>query len=317
MAHAGITGSLLRRPGPPQALDGLRPIEIADPRFADVLAPDAPVLCLYEHASFSEGTVWDENRDRLIWSDVVGRRVLAWHPDGCVDVVVDATHFINGNAVDRDGHLVHCEHGRRCISRSTATGEATPVVTHFEGRRFNSPNDITRAPDGTLWFSDPAFGLNLPKQGSLREPELDHRSVYRIDPAHGDARRMADFEQPNGLEFSPDGRILYVSDTSRALGGDKHEIVAFDVGPDGALSGRRVFRQIEPGIPDGFAVDSRGWVWTTSGSGVQVFAADGAFLGQVPTPATCANCIFGGRGGTRLFIAAEHMLLAVDLKIAA
>jgi len=208
VSHAGVTGTLLRHPGPPKILTDAKKVVIEDPRLSDVLDPEAPLLCLYEHATFSEGTVWDAPRQRLVWSDVVGRRVLGWYPDGRVEVVVDATAFINGNAVDRDGHLVHCEHGRRCISRSDHDGEAVPFLTHFEGKRFNTPNDITLAPDGTLWFSDPTFGLHMPKQGSLREPDLDHRSVYRHDPASGETRRMADLEQPNGLEFSPDGRIL-------------------------------------------------------------------------------------------------------------
>ena len=314
MSQTSVTGTLLRHPGPPKVLADAGKIVIDDPRLSDVLDPDAPLLCLYEHATFSEGTVWDAPRQRLVWSDVDGRRVLGWYPDGHVEVVVDATAFINGNAVDRDGHLVHCEHGRRCISRSDRDGEAVPFLTHFEGKRFNAPNDITRAPDGTLWFSDPTFGLHMPNQGSLREPDLDHRSVYRHDPASGETRRMADFDQPNGLEFSPDGRVLYVSDTSRALDGDTHEIVAFDVAQDGALSGRRLFRSIEPGIPDGFVVDTRGWVWTTSKTGIQVFASDGTPLGMIPAPNVCANCDLGGADGRRLFIAAEHMLLAVDLK---
>lgn len=314
MSHAGVTGKLLRRPGPPRILHDADKVVIDDPRLRDVLDPDAPLLCLFKHATFSEGTVWDAPRQRLVWSDVVGRRVLGWYPDGRVEVVVDATAFINGNAVDRDGHLVHCEHGRRCISRSERDGEAVPFLTHFEGKRFNAPNDITLAPDGSLWFSDPTFGLNMPKQGSLREPDLDHRSVYRHDPTTGETRRMADFEQPNGLEFSSDGRILYVSDTARALDGDTHEIIAFDVAVDGTLSGRRLFRSVEPGIPDGFVVDERGWVWTTSQSGIQIFAADATPLGRIPTPNLCANCALGSADGRRLFIAATQMLLAIDLR---
>ena len=314
MSQADVAGTLLRKPGPPEILTDAGRIVIHDERLREVLDPDAPLLCLYEHASFSEGTVWDAPRQRLVWSDVVGRRVLGWSADGRVEVVVDATAFINGNAVDRDGRLVHCEHGRRCISRSDHDGEAVPFLTHFEGRRFNTPNDITLAPDGTLWFSDPTFGLSMPTQGSLREPELDHRSVYRYDPDGGEVRRMADFEQPNGLEFSPDGGILYVSDTGRALDGSTHEIVAFDVARDGSLSNRRLFREVDPGIPDGFVVDGRGWIWSTSQSGIQIFAPDGTPLGLIPTPSSCANCDFGGPGGRRLFIAAEHRLLAVDLR---
>ncbi len=295
-------------------VEGCGKVVIRDRRLGEVLNPAAPLLCLYEHASFCEGTVWDANRDRLVWSDVVGRRVLCWNPDGSVEVVVDNTHFINGNAVDHHGYLVHCEHGRRCVSRSRHDGVAIPFITHYGGRRFNSPNDVTRAPDGTLWFSDPIFGLEMPKQGSLRDRELDHQSVYRHDSDTGETRRMADFEQPNGLAFSPDGRVLYVSDTSLALGGQKHEIQAFDIAKDGTLTGRRLFRVVGPGIPDGFTVDQRGWIWTTSQSGVQVFAEDATPLGEVPTPGLCANCDLGGEDGRRLFIAAEHRLLAIDLR---
>ena len=312
MSDWNATGHLLRPAGPADALDGAGRITMADARLRDVLDVRTPVFCLYDQASFSEGTVWDARRGRLVWSDIVGRRVLAWYPDGCVKVVVDATAFINGNAVDRNGDLVHCEHGRRCISRSDENGVATPFITQFEGRAFNSPNDITLARDGSLWFSDPCFGLNMPKQGALRDPDLDHRSVYRYDPDSGQTRRMADFEQPNGLEFSPDGRTLYVSDTSRALDGALHEIVAFDVADDNGLSNRRRFRMIDPGVPDGFAIDARGWIWTTSGSGVQIFDPDGAFLGQIPTPEPCSNCALRD-DGSRLFIASGGRLLAVDL----
>ena len=314
MIDERVSGILLRRPGEPEVVEDFAGVVIRDPRLAEVLDPAAPLLCLYDHASFCEGTVWDAPQGRLVWSDIVGRRVLGWKPDGCVEVVVDNTHFINGNAVDRDGNLVHCEHGRRCISRSDTDGVAVPFITHYEVRRFNSPNDITRAPDGTLWFSDPCFGLEMPKQGSLRDQQLDHQSVYRHDPDTGETRRMADFEQPNGLAFSPDGAILYVSDTSRGLGGNKHEIQAFDIGRDGTLSGRRLFRVVDPGIPDGFTVDRRGWIWTTSKSGVQIFADDGTPLGDVPTPQLCANCDLGGADGRRLFIASEHRLLAIDLR---
>ena len=314
MTEQPVIGNLLRRPAAPEVMAEFGGVVIHDRRLAEVLDREAPLLCLYQEASFSEGTVWDTRRERLIWSDIVGRRVLGWNPDGCVRVVVDNTHFINGNGVDRDGHLVHCEHGRRCVSRSGHDGVAVPFITHYDGRRLNSPNDITLAPDGTLWFSDPCFGLALPKQGSLRDQELGHQSVYRHDPETGETRRMADFEQPNGLAFSPDGRILYVSDTSAALGGDKHEIQAFDVARDGTLSGRRLFRVVDPGVPDGFLVDRRGWIWTTSQSGVQIFAEDGARLGEVPTPTLCANCELGGADGRRLFIAAEHRLLAIDLR---
>jgi gluconolactonase len=230
--------------------------------------------------------------------------------------------------MDAEGRLIHCEHGRRCISRSdgdgggdTGDGGADPIVTHYKGKRLNSPNDVTVALDGAIWFTDPTFGLLMPSQGSVADPELDHRSVYRCDPRDLKPRRMADFEQPNGLAFSADGRTLYVSDTSLSLNeipgdhpkGDKHEIIAFDVAETGDLSNRRFFCQTDHGYPDGFVVDRRGWVWTTSGDGIHIFAPDRTRLGFFPTRETCSNCTFGGPGMNRLFIACHQRLLAIDL----
>ena len=316
-----LPGRLLRRPGPPTKVDGFTGVEFHDARLEEVLSRDADLLKLYGFTLHGEGPVWDAPNDRLVWSDVPNRRLLSWRHDGHVEVVIDATAFMNGNALGADGVLVHCEHGRRCISRSDGRGGAEPIVTHYQGRRLNSPNDVAVAADGAVWFTDPTFGILMPNQGSIVEPELDHRSLYRFDPKTNDLRRMADFEQPNGLAFSPDGRTIYVSDTARSLGEiiggherDTHEIVSFAVGADGTLSDRRRFLVTDHGYPDGFAVDPRGWVWTSSGDGIQIHAPDRTKLGFIPTPATPANCCFGGTHMTRLFIAAKDSLLAIDLR---
>ena len=314
-------GTLLRRPGPPEPVEGFRGVQIDDPRLAEVLSPDAPLLCLYEGTLHGEGPIWVPAKERLFWSDVPNRRLLEWHPDGQVTAAIDGTFFMNGNALGADGHLVHCEHGRRCISRSDDSGNVEPIVTHYQGKRLNSPNDITVAADGAIWFTDPIFGLLMPNQGSLAEPELDHRSVYRFDPNTSELRRMADFEQPNGLFFSPDGRTLYVSDTALSLDeipgnqtGRTHEILAFDVAADASLSNRRLFCHTDHGYPDGFAVDARGWVWTTAADGIHVIAPDRTPLGYIPTISVCSNCAFGGPDMKRLFIAATGFLLAIDLR---
>lgn len=298
----------LRPPGPPARVEGVAPPAAYDARFAEVLGGGAQLLSLYDQALFSEGPVWWPARDMLVWSDIEGRRVLGWRADGAVDVVLDATAFNNGNAVDAEGHLLHCEHGRRCISRTEPDGATAVLVDRYEGRRLNSPNDLAVAADGAVWFTDPTYGIENPRQGCPAQPELDHRSVYRFDPRTNALTRMADLRQPNGIAFAPDGRVLYVSDSELEV----HQIIAFDVGADGALTGRRVFRTIEPGVPDGFCVDARGWVWSSSESGVQVFSADGEPLGLVPTPHTCSNCTFGP-DGRRLFITGEESLWAIDL----
>ena len=316
-----LPGRLLRRPGPPERVERFPGVQIDDPRLAEALRPDAPLLRLYDGTLHGEGTVWSDRDSCLYWSDVPNRRLLRWRSDdGRVTVAIDGTYFMNGNAIDAEGRLVHCEHGRRCVSRSNGDGAVEPIVTHFEGKRLNSPNDIVVAADGAIWFTDPTFGLVMPSQGYLADPELDHRSVYRFDPASGALRRMADFEQPNGLAFSPDGRTLYVSDTGLSLNeipgpqtGRTHEILAFDVADDGALSSRRFFCHADHGVPDGFKVDVRGWVWTTAADGVHVIAPDRTPLGYIPAPAVCSNCAFGGAAGTRLFIAATKYLLAIDL----
>ena len=251
----------------------------------------ARLVSLYDEAIFSEGPTWWPARDILVWSDVEGRRVLGWHQDGCVRVVIDATPFINGNTVERDGNLIHCEHGNRRLSRTDPDESYTVVVESYKGRRFNAPNDVVCAPDGALWFTDPAYGLRQPRQGVLAESDLGHQSVYRFDPTTGAVRRMTDLGQPNGLAFAPDGRTLYVSDTSRTEGDDGHPIYAFPVRNDASLGERRVFTEIEPGAPDGFRVDRRGWIWTSSEAEVQVFSAEGHRLGLIPTPKICTRAV--------------------------
>ncbi len=315
-------GRLLRRAGPPKPAEGFRGVQIDDERLAAVLPRDAKLMVLYEGTLHAEGPVWHDPSGLLYWSDVSNRRLLCLHPDGHVEAALDPTYFLNGNAVDADGRLIHCEHGRRCISRSggDVSTQPTPIVTHYRGKRLNSPNDVTVGPDGAIWFTDPTFGLVVPNQGSIADPELEHRSIYRVDPASGALDRMADFEEPNGIGLTADGRILYVSDTSlsrreipNAGKGDLHEILAFDVGEGGTLSNRRFFCHADHGVPDGFAIDGRGWVWVSAADGVHIWAPDRRKLGFIRTENVVSNCCFGGADGRRLFIAATSQLLAIDL----
>jgi gluconolactonase len=319
--HNLLPGRLLRKPSPPDIFEDFRGVQFDDVLLSEVLAADAPLLALYEGTIHGEGPAWQPTHDRLVWSDVPNRRLLGWYPDGHVEVLMDGTWFMNGNAVLPDGTLVHCEHGRRCISRGGDYDHSPePIVTHYQGKRINSPNDVVVAPDGSVWFTDPTFGIIMPSQGALAEPELDHRSVYRFDPKSEDLKRMADFEEPNGLAFTGEGATLYVSDTSLSLGevsghkaGTKHEIIAFDVDAGGMLSNRRFFCHTDHGYPDGFAVDVRGWVWTSAADGIHVWSADRRKLGFVPTPTVASNCTFGGVDGRRLFITATQYLFAIDL----
>lgn len=323
MAIDLLPGRLLQRPRAPTPDPAFGRVQIDDRRLLAVLPADARPLVLYEGAVHAEGPAWHPASGRLLFSDVPNRRLNAWYEeDGRVETAIDPTWFVNGNAVSPDGGVWHCEHGRRCVSRSSATlvGVPEPVVTHYEGRRLNAPNDVAVAPDGTVWFTDPIFGIVMPSQGALAEPELAHRSVYRFNPRTGALARMADFEQPNGIAFAHDGRTLYVSDTSISLGevpgclaGTKHEVEAFTLDDDGTLRDRRFFCHADHGYPDGLAVDARGWLWTSAADGVHIWSAERERLGFIPLPETVSNLAFGGSGGRRLFIAATSRVLAIDL----
>ncbi|UMM09156.1 SMP-30/gluconolactonase/LRE family protein [Gluconobacter frateurii] len=309
-----LIGTFLRRAGAAEILGPIPGLSINDPLLAAVLDFDTPLLLLHEGTTHGEGPAWDAAGNRLIWSDVISRRLMAWHPDGHVHTVLDPTWFINGNALLPDGGMVHCEHGRRCVSLSRPGKETLPLITHYQGGRLNAPNDIVLGPDDTIWFTDPVFGISSPREGYIADPELPHRSVYRYHRASATLTRMADLDQPNGLAFSPDGQTLYVSDTSRAIGGGTHSIQAFTVTRHGSLSEERPFYSVEHGVPDGFAIDHRGWVWTTAGDGIHILDSAGCLLGFVPLPYTPTNCTFGGQDNRRLFITCNQHLLALDLR---
>ena len=309
-----LTGTFLRRAGAPEVLGPIPGLTINDPLLAAVLDFDTPLLLLHDETTHGEGPVWDTVEGRLIWSDVVSRRLMAWHPDGHVHTVLDPTWFVNGNALLSDGTMAHCEHGRRCISLSRPGQEALPHITHYQGGRLNAPSDIVLGPNDTLWFTDPVFGISSPHEGYIADPELPHRSVYRYHRASNSLTRMADLDQPTGLAFSPDGQTLYVSDASRAIGGPAHSIQAFTVSHDNVLSDERPFYSVEHGFPDGLAVDWRGWIWATAGDGLHILDSSGYRLGFIPLPCAPTNCTFGGPDNRRLFITCKSRLLALDLR---
>lgn len=314
---------LVRRPGPPEPTDVEAP-RIDDPRLAEVISDTGRLVTLHDDGIFTEGPVWWEAESILVFSDIEGRRVLGWREDGAVEVVLDATMFVNGNAVDRHGRLVHCEHGRRAVSRSETQPQAgmplpSPhiLVDSYEDKPLNSPNDLLVAADGAIWFTDPTYGIDNPLQGALGEPEQGATRVYRFEPDAADPlatlTAVAEMDQPNGLAFSPDGSVLYISQTVDEQRGG---IFAFDVVADGSagqtLTNRRDYASVPQGLPDGFCVDERGWIWSSSGAGVCIFDESGAMLGLIPTPHTATNCTFDATG-RRLFITGETSLFLLNL----
>lgn len=294
----------------------LAPAVAFDPRFHDLVPPGSRPERLMSGATWAEGPVWLPRDGSVVWSDVHNDRVLRWSPDGQSGVLAVGLGYQNGHALDRDGRLLACEQGTRRISRHTAAGSWETVVDRFGGRRLNSPNDVAVRSDGSIWFTDPPYGIVSDWEGHRAESELDGNYVFRFDPGDGGLEvATAALEEPNGLAFSPDESTLYVSDTSAVLrtnGGGQHRIVAFDVVDERTLANPRTFATVTPGVPDGFAIDIAGDVFASAEDGIHVFAPDGARLGAIPIPERVGNCTFGGDTGRRLFITASTSLYVID-----
>ncbi|MET3498405.1 SMP-30/gluconolactonase/LRE family protein [Variovorax boronicumulans] len=298
------------------------PIEVLDTRFASVARDAGPLERLCTGAAWSEGPVWMREDGAVLWSDIPNNRMLRWHPDTGMTVWRDAVEFTNGHAREADGALLHCSHGLRAIVRTHFGAGLVPLadevlVDRYRGRRLNSPNDVVVKRDGSIWFTDPPYGIVSDHEGHKAQSELGRNHVFRFDPASGALRSVSDFvEEPNGLAFSPDESILYVSDTSAALrtdGSGHHHIVAFDVIHGESLANPRVFAVVNPGLADGFRVDVHGFVYTSSADSVQVFHPDGTRMARIAVPEKVGNLCFGGIDGNELYVCASTSLYRIRL----
>jgi gluconolactonase len=287
--------------------------EYFDRRFRDLTVPIADIEMLYDGCRWAEGPVWFGDGGYLVWSDIPNNRMLRWTPDLGVGVFRANSNFANGNTRDREGRLVSCEHGGRRVTRTEPDGSITVIADSHKGRRLNSPNDVVVKSDGTIWFTDPTYGILSDYEGYKAEPEQDGCYVYRVDPTTGEVAVVADdFVKPNGLAFSPDESRLYVADSGVSHDPDgPHHIRIFDVSAANTLSGGEVFVEVSPGLPDGFRLDTDGNVWSSSQDGVRVFDPEGNPLGRIKTPKMVANLTFGGPRRNRLFIASTDSLFAV------
>ena len=258
----------------------------------------------------------------LLWSDIPNNRMLRWHADTGMQVWRAQVDFTNGHVREADGSLLHCSHGQRAIVRTRfgpglqPLGDAV-VVDRYQGRQLNSPNDVVVKRDGSIWFTDPPYGIASDHEGHAAPSALGDCYVFRFCPATGALRIVSDLvEEPNGLAFSPDESLLYVSDTSAALrtdGDGHHHIVAFDVVGGQDLANPRVFAVVNPGLSDGFRVDLQGFVYTSSQDSVQVYHSDGTCIGRIAVPEKVGNLVFGGPLGDELFICASSSLYRVRL----
>lgn len=299
------------------ALELTSSFEVIDPRFRKLALPYVHVEKLYTGCRWAEGPAWFAAGRYLIWSDIPNDRVLRFdETDGSVSVFRQPAMYSNGHTVDLQGRLVSCEHLTRCVSRTEVNGERTVLAERYQGKRLNSPNDVVVKSDGSIWFTDPSYGIDSDYEGEASTSEIGANNVYRIDQAGGSVSIVAsDFAQPNGLAFSPDESLLYVADTGLTHSADgPHHVRRFRVAADGrSVSGGEVFATCAVGLHDGFRVDVRGNLWLSAGDGVHCIAADGSLLGKILIPESVANVCFGGPKLNRLFICATTSLYAVFL----
>ncbi len=287
--------------------------EYYDRRFRDLTVPIANVEVLFDGCRWAEGPVWFGDGGFLVWSDIPNNRMLRWVPDLGVGVFRADSNFANGNTRDREGRLVTCEHGGRRVTRTEPDGTITVIADSYDGRRLNSPNDVVVKSDGTIWFTDPTYGIMSDYEGHKSESEQDGCYVFRVDPATAEVVIVADdFVKPNGLAFSPDEQRLYVADSGLSHDPDgPHHIREFEVTSSNMLRGGGVFVEVSPGVPDGFRLDVEGNLWSSAQDGVHCFDSHGHPLGRIKLPQMVSNLTFGGPKRNRLFITSTHALCAV------
>jgi gluconolactonase len=291
---------------------------VLDERFRKCFIPTAQVEKLFDGCRWAEGPAYFPAGRYLVWSDIPNDRMLRWdETTGVTGVFRHPAGYSNGNTVDRQGRLVTCEHGNRRVTRTEHDGSITVIADRYEGKRLNSPNDVIVKSDGSIWFTDPAYGIDSDYEGFKAESEIGACYVYRVDPATGSLRVVADdFVRPNGLAFSPDERFLYIADTgaTHVPNGPRH-IRKFTVGDDGRLSGGEVFATCTAGFFDGFRFDTEGRLWTSAADGVHCYHPDGTLLGKILVPGPVANVVFGGPKRNRLFICATTAIYSIMLPV--
>lgn len=292
--------------------------ESAHPQFSRYVLGNAPVKQLATGFDWVEGPVWFGDANALLFSDIPNNRIMRYTPGLGVSIYREPANFSNGHTRDLIGRLITCEHGTRRVTRTEIDGSITVIADQFQGKRLNSPNDVIVKSDGSIWFTDPHYGIMTDYEGLRAEQELPCH-VYRVDP---DTRSISavvtNLNCPNGLAFSPDESRLYVADTGRMFSDDKTAIHVF------ALSGSsqenaslsdagQVFHSISPGASDGFRLDTDGNLWSSAADGVHCISPDGDLLGKILVPEVVSNVCFGGRRKHQLFITATSSIYAISL----
>lgn len=287
-------------------------IDVRDPLMEAIVATSAKLERLATGFGFTEGPVWHGPGSYLIFSDIPNSTMYRWSEDAGVEIFRKPSNMANGNAFDRQWRLLTCEHATSRLSRTEQDGSVSILASKYGDQELNSPNDVIVGKDGAIYFTDPTFGREE-YYGVPREARQPFRGVYRLDPDSGEPRLLfEDFDQPNGLCFSPDELLLYVNDTARG------QIRAFPVAEDGSFTGGEVFAEpqgVGDGLPDGMKTDIMGRVYCTGPGGIHVFASDGACLGVILVPEVVANFTWGGAERMEMFITASTSLYRIATRV--
>jgi len=261
--------------------------EVVDPVFAECLIGHARVERLWTGSRWAEGPAWFAAGRYLIWSDIPNNRIMRWvETDGSVSEFRSPSNNSNGNTVDGQGRLITCEHLTRRVTRTEHDGSITVLADSFQGKRLNSPNDVAVRSDGSVWFTDPSYGIMMDYEGDRAESEIGACYVYRIDAHSGEVSCVADdYVKPNGLAFSADESVLYIADTggTHQADGPAH-IRRHTINADGSLSGGDVIADCSNGFFDGFRVDTNERIWTSAADGVHCLSPGGDLLGKILIP---------------------------------
>jgi gluconolactonase len=284
-----------------------------DPRFDALVLFNAELELLAEGFRWLEGPVWFGDHNCLLVNDIPNNRTLRWSQQHGTSVFREPSHYANGQTRDRQGRLISCHHQSRCLTRREHDGTSTTLVSQARGQQLNAPNDVVVKSDGSIWFSDPLYGLLNDYEGG-RQRSAQPPALYRLDPGTGEITALAnDFDGPNGLAFSPDESLLYVAESGAPGAAQPRQYIRrFRVGADGrSLQGGEPFHAITPGWADGFTVDEHGNLWCGAADGVHVIAPDATLLGKVLVPKHVSNLCFGDRHHSRLFICASTALYSL------
>ena len=290
-------------------------LEIHDDRFAALVHPMSQLELLADGFTWTEGPVWFGDHDCLLFSDIPSQRILRWSETEGLSVYRSGSGFNNGNTRDRQGRLVGCRHGMRDVVRTEWDGSLTVLADSFDGKRLNSPNDVVVRSDGSVWFTDPTYGIISNFEGYRAEPEQPVRGVYRLSPDGTLGLAVSDFTQPNGLCFSPDEKTLYIAESGSSHDDSVPSVIRkFAVDGDG-LRDQGVFATIDKGLPDGIRCDVLGNLWSSAADGVHCFDPNGTLLGKILVPHVVSNLCFGGPDGQRMFITATTSVYRVFVDV--